>query len=369
MTRHPEHDPRDKAVTQRLNQHQDCLTDALDAVLDAETGLHEILLQSRHDTAADGLDTVLDTEAGLAAILPPVPRLPVLLPVSQPETPEACTAEDRVPHSVSPAERIALRSHPDVAKATRVFTRDNGYAQKIDLERADDDDRNLALVLALILARDLARKLAQDLDQVLKHAAVSDLTSAHSQALALARSLARAIQEARNEELSALTLSGLTFERPFHLDRDSIRAQERNGDSALTLRLGHVRSVDRDLDVVLSFIRDQQRGPDLALIRDVFRIRTHQIRWAVEGVLGRRMPELGTDAVHAFLDDFTTADLRTADLADADLTGVSWSEIGTQWPSTMDVASLKARSVQTSPTSGIWIVQSGTATVRDFAEL
>jgi hypothetical protein len=45
------------------------LVDGLDDVLDIEGGLHEVLLQSRHEDAVDGLDDVLDIEGGLHEVL------------------------------------------------------------------------------------------------------------------------------------------------------------------------------------------------------------------------------------------------------------------------------------------------------------
>lgn len=71
--------------------------------------------------------------------------------------------------------------------------------------------------------------------------------------------------------------------------------------------------------------------------------------------------------MRAFLDDFTTSDLRAADLSGLDLGGVRWSESGTRWPATVDVDDLKARSEQEG--GGIRVVRSGTTTMRDLAEL
>ncbi|MGW2785920.1 hypothetical protein ACWC3X_32500 [Streptomyces populi] len=61
-------------------------------------------------------------------------------------------------------------------------------------------------------------------------------------------------------------------------------------------------------------------------------------------------------------------DLSDVDLTGIDLSGVRWSEHTTQWPSVIDIEDLKARSDQAPPYNGIWIVRSGTATVRDLAE-
>ncbi|MEU9671833.1 pentapeptide repeat-containing protein [Streptomyces bobili] len=77
-----------------------------------------------------------------------------------------------------------------------------------------------------------------------------------------------------------------------------------------------------------------------------------------------KAPVIATDSVHTVLADFTDTDLRSADLTDIDLSGVRWSR-RTQWPPAMDIDDLRARSDETPPGSGTWIVRSGTATIRD----
>ncbi|MDO0914146.1 hypothetical protein QQM39_25930 [Streptomyces sp. DT2A-34] len=68
------------------------------------------------------------------------------------------------------------------------------------------------------------------------------------------------------------------------------------------------------------------------------------------------------------LDDFTHDDLRDTDLRGIDFSGVHWSQ-RTQWPPVVDVEALKARSDETPPGSGTWIIRSGTTTIRDFVDL
>jgi hypothetical protein len=54
------------------DQHRELLND-LDATLDVEAGLAEVLLRSRYNDFAAELDRSLDAEAGLAAIVSPAP--------------------------------------------------------------------------------------------------------------------------------------------------------------------------------------------------------------------------------------------------------------------------------------------------------
>ncbi|MFD9489139.1 MerR family transcriptional regulator [Streptomyces sp. NPDC059991] len=68
MTPEPQPHPGDRPAEQlgdRLDRYGRALTEGLDDVLDVEAGLHEVLLQSRHDAAVANLDDILDTEAGL----------------------------------------------------------------------------------------------------------------------------------------------------------------------------------------------------------------------------------------------------------------------------------------------------------------
>lgn len=67
------------------------------------------------------------------------------------------------------------------------------------------------------------------------------------------------------------------------------------------------------------------------------------------------------------LDDVTHADLTQAHLAEADLTGLRWPLDGTRWPGSLDVEQLLARSAETEPGSGIYVVMPGPTTIRDTA--
>ncbi|GAA3081746.1 hypothetical protein [Streptosporangium carneum] len=106
-----------------------------------------------------------------------------------------------------------------------------------------------------------------------------------------------------------------------------------------------------------------------ALDRDLTSFYVAKVRKTIALVVGQDLPILHESLVEAFLDDFTTVDLRNANLIAVDLGGVRWSANGTKWPERMDIEALKSRSKEIGTRSGIYVVQSGSATVRDFADL
>ncbi|MET9792095.1 MULTISPECIES: hypothetical protein [Streptomyces] len=357
-----------QAVARRLNQHQLAVVDALKGILDIETGLREILIQSQHDAATDELDTVLDTESGLAAILPPANHP---APPSHPETQaQPNTPVGGATTSVSAPTRLALRSHHRVASATRVLGRDRSYARELDLSRASTEDRHLPLVMALLLARDLSRDLVRALEEVTKSLdAHRDVEAAYAQELALSRRLARAVVEARDLEAHELVIHVRTIGRaPFlgHGLRQIVGQAHRHN---LALVLSHIKDLDRDLDTALYFVHGQERARDNTFTRALLEIRTNQVRRALDQAVGRPLPGTEDEGVIEFLNDFTKADLRQATLVDVDLSGILWSEYGTQWPTSLDVEELKRQSEETPPGSKVWIVRADTTTVSDFAEL
>ncbi|MFE2644627.1 hypothetical protein ACFXDO_18980 [Streptomyces nigra] len=343
MTDHPAHDYDDQAVSNRLGQHQHTLGDSLDSVLDIEAGLREILIHSRHDNAVDALGTVLNSEAGLADILPPTP---------QPWASDT-SGTHGFPHAgdallaLRPAGRMALRGHREVKAAQLRLSRDLDFNCDPDRARAyyRARARDLALELARALVRDLNRAL--DLAPALDLALARDLDRARAFARALARALASDLA------------------RVLVLARDLDRALDRALDLAL----------DLDGDLGGDLTRARTRGHDLTLAlggdldRDAFiEIRTNELCRAIGLALHREPPVLHTGSVLTLLNDFTHDDLRDADLRGIDFGGVRWSQ-RTQWPSIVDIEGLKARSDETPPGSGIWIVRSGTTTVHDFADL
>lgn len=375
MTPQPEPKPSDEVVGRRLYQHQRALADWLDSVLDVEAGLHEILLQSRHNTAEDELDTILDVEAGLAAILPtdPPPSPPV-----QPDTSEADL--DRAPlrqslQPVGPQDRMALRADRNVAAAYQALIHDRGLLPARALLR----NLSRVIVPVLRLARDLAHALTDDFDGASIALGLDPYRLEH---IDLARKVALDLDEVDD---SAPDFAG-DMDRARNRIRAVVRylgpggaARALDSDGVLVRARAHARALalERALDLALEV--ERVRRQELAdtrmrrfarrVVSDLVDIRIGEVQRAIGVALARRPPVLDKDSVQAFLDDFTAADLRRVDLAGIDLAGVRWSESGTLWPATVDVEDLKSRSEEIPERGGIWVVQSGAATLPGFAEL
>ncbi|MFI6143670.1 hypothetical protein ACIBCC_36460 [Streptomyces griseus] len=357
MTDHPTHDYDGQAVSNRLGQYQRALDESLDGVLDIEAGLREILIHSRHDTAVDALGAVLNTEAGLAD---------VLQSTAQPQAPDAAGTHRRPPvrgslPALSPADRMGLRDHPDVQAAQR------GLVQIRARVRV-----HLSYEFALNLASNLARGLIRDLDRDL------DRNHDHDSDPDFAFDLAR-IRESVGDLDAALRMPPTWYlDRTLaqDLNRYLDRVHERARARARGLDLDFVLMLDRILDRIRDFARildfagdlDSTLNHDRALnrARYVFvEIRSNEVCRAIGLALRRESPVLDAASVSALLDDFTHDDLRDTDLRGIDFSGVHWSP-QTRWPPAVDIEALKARSDETPPGSGIWIVRSGTTTVRDF---
>ena len=395
MTRHFGPDDDDQAAYDWLTRHQHAMTQSLDDLLDTEAGLREILLHSHHYTATDNLDTVLDIEAGLAAILP------------TPQTSPADT-HDAAPHrtdttgrfgTLSPAVRMTLRSNPDVKKTSQALAL--AFARDRDLARARDRD------LAFDLVRDLAFELVRELDHVLARARdrardhihprdralvrVLALDRVHDLAVELARSLDLALDRALAHDRDRSLTHVRAIAHDLDLDLDRVRAFVRGLDPDFVrvrvraLALGLARDFDRAIGIARDLNRVCAIARDLALARDLDRvlglardlnaardliveIRTAEVGRAIGLALRREPLLLDKDSLHTLLNDFTSTDLSNTDLTGIDLNGVRWSERTTRWPPTINIEDLKARSDETPPGSGTWIVRSGTATIRDHAE-
>jgi hypothetical protein len=263
-------------------------------------------LRHHQRTLTDALDDVLDTEAGLREAL------------LQSRHDTAADGLDTVLNveagldAILPTPREPTpTSHP----ATHETTQDHTTTEEL-LQSLSPSDRMILRNHPDVAAA--SRALDLDLDRELDHVRVGDLD----------------------------------------LDRDLVRDRDRYlaRDRALVGDLDLARALARALDLV--------RDLDRALVGTIIDIRTNQVRRAIGLVLRREPPALDRNSVHAYLDDFTTADLRTAELTGVSLVGVRWSEYGTQWPPSVDVGVLKAHSEETPPGSGTWVVRSGTATVR-----
>ncbi|GGN93779.1 hypothetical protein GCM10011579_092590 [Streptomyces albiflavescens] len=341
------------------DRHQRALDAALQAALDTEAGLNEILLQSHHDACIEALDTVLDTEAGLAAILsptsPPVPRLTRTDAGHQAPDPT-----QKIIRSVSPARRIALRRHPDLTTATRLLSR--AVALAADPRRTWSGVRSLALDIVLELARCLPQ----------------DMTAAGPRSIELSLDQISCLDRTRDLYDDLWLSHPRDNPQDLYLARDRARdlvliftmADELDNNPALTR--AHARG--RDVVFVLDGIRRGERLREdtadhaCAVSSDLTRVCIREISRTIGQLLGADLLLFNAASLGAFLDDFTKADLRTANLAGTDLIGVLWSENTTLWPGSIDVEHLKARSESVPHEQGVWVVRSDQARTRDPAE-
>ncbi|MEV2255864.1 hypothetical protein AB0I94_35805 [Streptomyces sp. NPDC050147] len=357
MTGHKEADVHQQS--DRRLQH--ALEQALDGLLDVEAGLSEILLSSRHDSTVDSLQAVLDTEAGLAAILPPD------------DAGSACPADTAQAavhhlHDLSPAQLLALRSHPEVSAASHALVRTIRQVRDLAVE----------FDLALDLVLDLAHAIVRDLDQ--DHTSTYDQASARELALARARVMIRGLDRpylpvgviGRYRALERARARAVNITRVLsydNFDRDLARLRSRARAHDLTRFLDGYRLADRDRNRGLESVPDGyrvDRDRHRVLASMMIDVRTAEVGRAIGLALDQVPPALRTNDVAA-LNDFTTANLSSTDLTGVDLSGIRWSEHGTRWPPPIDVDALKARSDETRAGSGIWIVRSGTTTAHDLA--
>ncbi|GHD96061.1 hypothetical protein [Streptomyces naganishii] len=355
MTHRGEPEFHDRTADRLLSQYGGDLAARLDDALDVEAGLREALLQVRHDAAVDRLGWVLDVEAGLRAVLPPLP------PSSHTSTRSARRGDDnRFAWPVGASDRLSLRTNPHVATAYRALTRDI----VVDGEYLTGDDaRDLDLDLVRALAHDLdhAFTLGVDAERDRGGDFRRGLERVRSLNLALRLDLERGTGRNHNGNRDHPHAIARDLDRVRAMIRvlDRIRARSRRQGASLGLLLDRAHSRARDLELALG-----RAGSDRVLTSTIVNIRVHEVARAIGMVLDRVAPALDLDSVHAFINDFTTADLRAVDLDGLDLAGVRWSETGTRWPAAVDVEELKSRSEETPPCSGIWVVRSGTATVR-----
>ncbi|MEV6758222.1 hypothetical protein [Streptomyces sp. NPDC051214] len=340
MTDHRKADGQqaDHRVQQTLEQ---ALEQALAGLLDVEAGLSEILLPSRQERAVEALHAALDAESGLAAILPPTQA--ASMPPADPADAEEALGD------LTPAQLLDLRSHRDVQAASQALD------HALSLEASPEVDRAVFFDLALDLARAIVRDLSVG-------------RGTDNAVLVRARAIVHDLDRVRV----------LDRERGFDRDRaiDRARARARILDRARTRAVAISHAPDLDLATV----RARARAGDLARVLALVLARSHglahividirmaEVRRAVGLALHRQAPAL-TGAAIASLNDFTAADLSNTDLTGIDLSGIRWSERGTQWPPSTDIDALKARSDQTQPGNGVWIIRSGTTTIHGLAEI
>jgi hypothetical protein len=363
MTHHPVPNSGEPTTPHTVDHYQHTLVGWLVSALDVDAGLHEILFQSNYETAVDALDAVLDVEGGLAAIVHTAPPPPHQAHQAHQAHSAIVTVSDPTPdghflQSLSPSLRMALRAHTDVAASRRALdrARHRNRALAINL----NFNRALALDLTLDLVCDLAQALARVLDGVL------DGDRCRSLVLACSPDRARLDDDLRRDRHNRETV----VERAFHNARVFVRAIAEDLHAsdrrfALDLALDRAAELSRGLNLAADLALDRIIALDINTF--LFDVRISEVRRGISLVLGWQFPSIDMDALAVFLDDFTTSDLRTADLVGIDLSGVRWSTRGTRWPAAVDVDDLKTRSEETPMGSGIWVVRSGGAHLRDFA--
>lgn len=373
-------------TTDRWIEQQHALMIDLDALLNIEAGLHEVLFQSRPAAMADDLDAVLDVEAGLREVLPTAAPTPSVRP--RPGTAQADSLSAGPPlQSVAPQARIRLRAHPDIINAYSLLVLAGALARALDRARyhsishARAQARARALTRARTHAVELARSLALGIARELDVARALNFDSIRDYQLstALTRAIDRANDRVRDLDLDlARELSG---DRAPGLDHALDAGLAQDLDFALARADALSLSFDRALHRARALAVDLVSAYSLARSRDLTRdrcvdtaielvnARAEEVRQDISYALRRDLPGLSGDLVDGFLNDFTTSDLSHADLEGVSLDGVRWSMSGTQWPHVVDVDELKARSEETPAGSGIWTVRPGTATVWGFAEL
>ncbi|MET9378806.1 hypothetical protein ABZX98_32500 [Streptomyces sp. NPDC002992] len=342
-------------------RHQDALNADLSRLLDVEAGLGEVLLESRHRQQKEALASLLDAEAGLAGILPAEPTV-----ARARTTPDNGDGLAELTFGVvSPVERMSFRRIPRVRRAM-------AYADRaLQLQRVMEDYiatiRRESAVLCGVLGDVLSLAFSMapsDWDQFRSDLDEASLTVLRLEELTagpqrqdgnqakLAELVSSAAQLARSlltvgHSKEALTAEATALEGEIRRARNEITHH-----GTIPLR--------QDLEEILRAARNHiahvvSESYTLALL-------------AIELRRGQPMRRFGVSRVRALLEDFTAADLQRADLTGIDLTGVCWSLTSTLWPEAVDVDDLRQRSEETPRGSGIYVVRSGTATVRDFAD-
>lgn len=342
-------------VMEFLRSGHDSMVADLESSLDAESGLREILLQSDHSTQISQLSGTLDVEGGLSAIVRPA--------TSRPESDVWSLRESENnfedPFDVAPTVRMVLRQE---------------FTDVYELLASSEETTQILEIVA---------SLSENLSMMLSHSSnAADFTEAMQTCLHIAGKVAgwpattppevsdamsetykKAVELA--EASSTLADACRTLENarrsPHRSARNSTGMTARDRQRALATALDDARQI---LLVLLDRALSSWR---YAMASE--RTRKHEVRRTLISRLGNmNFPVLTAAELRAFLNDFMYADLRKADLRGVDLAGVRWS-MQTRWPHALDVEELKARSVEDPAGSGIFVVRSGTARMRQFAIL
>jgi hypothetical protein len=310
----------DPTLDQWLTTGHTALINALDEVLDLDTGLADATLTTHYNTLTTGLDHVLDLNAGLRDIQPSPPQ-------------STSTTTDRATSAGSLtdyAHHIATRpAHERLA--TRTWFPQHELTVLQAISAAEDGVRALRPVLDLVLdrdrdlehdhARDHARVLIHDLDRALRPVFGRGLRRAR--ALALDSDRARVLDSVLARDLA----------------RDLARALVGVRALALALTLDSALDLDLDLDSVRVLGRVLGRAHDDIVDRTCYRLRAinNDLAHSLADTLKRADTLTSQDLRTALtqlkqaLTDVTGADLTHANLNGVPLDGVLWSS-DTRWP-------------------------------------
>ncbi|MGV9567993.1 hypothetical protein [Streptomyces sp. NPDC003480] len=347
----------------------------LDRLLDVEGGLREILLHSDHEERVDDLDTILDEQAGLADILGPAstPNEELLLPSGPCLNPPAAGITG--PQSLTPTERMRLRSTPAIAKAVECLDLvefiGNALARKNSRLATSTSGLQLLDVVASAITK-ISDLLALQEGRLF----IEDLRQATAILATMTPSSGAYSDEANHPAFHQAALSAVISVLNL---MDSIIRQTLLGSP---IRIG-----------VLEFRRTADAGQVLNSVRHARNLLMHcstggslpqsvsphehnlvkrraweleqscldTLQFTFEQRVGRSLPRLSTATLRLVLDDFTTADLSDADFQGVDMTGMRWSEHGTRWPATVDKSELRKISMEDPEGSGIYVIRFGTS--------
>ncbi|MEB8342117.1 hypothetical protein [Streptomyces endophyticus] len=341
-------------VTDKLRPQYTQLLDGLDAMLDLESGLREILLHADHEQQTAELDGHLDVTGGLAAILPAAPA-----PTSRPSWDRRGTEHRGVDLlEVEPAVRMQLRQDPQVIEFRE------------SLEAAEDMTQQIEGV------SDLASKLVSQLTEAEGDIEFSDIMETTLHLARAARSLTTLPNRNVETAIKQVDFSSMELTVSCNTASDAAR-------TLATVRYTRRRSWYtpeqlplREAQRLLAAAVEKALASAYSLLDRCVAARgavaqfqlwqAIQIRQRLNFQLAvRGVPRLTASDLRDFLNDFISADLRGADLAGVDMTGVRWS-VQTLWPVDLDLDDLRQRSVEEPLGSGIYVVRSGTARTRQL---
>ncbi|AYG78495.1 hypothetical protein DWB77_00602 [Streptomyces hundungensis] len=373
------------SFTDWFSNEQIRLAHALGSHLDVDAGLREILLQQHHDASVEDMRRLTDTEAGLAAILKDATASKSVAQTPLSQNLALGEAADRVwssalegsLHSLVAAEdRMRLRGFPSVSALLQCT--EFAWHFCVDLTQLNQPQPypwGHELLPRLISLVAFIGRVVPDRELVQVDETMSLLDEVTSMVGAYPNELVQvafnhAMKQATEHALHLALLIVPLLSRPTGNPPVLLSTQS----AQLTVSVRKARNV-----LAHSFPSHRSYGNgrgDAELLAETLRtakglsaVCVSALRAEIEERLDMSLPELSGEALHCLLSDFTTADLGSAHLDGIDLTGVRWSERETRWPPLTDVEELRIQSEETPAGSGLFIVRTGTATVRGLADL